>query len=90
MDFHSGRTGTYNFSHLLIEELVFIKLRLRQILYQGTMHPWMKEVKGIRHGGRGAYLRCPVFTTVQFSLREEGSSEYIRVCEGRESLWPNF
>ena len=51
---------------------------------------WMKEVKGIRHGGGGAYLRCPVFTTVQFSLRDEGSSEYIRVCEGRESLSPNF
>ncbi len=42
--------------------------------------PWMKEVKGIRHGGGGAYLHCPVFTTVQFSLRDEGSSEYIRVC----------
>ncbi len=42
--------------------------------------PWMKEVKGIRHGGGGAYLRCPVFTTVQFSLHDEGSSEYIRVC----------
>ncbi len=42
-------------------------------------HPWMKEVKGIRHGGGGAYLRCPVFTTVEFSLRDEGSSEYIRV-----------
>jgi hypothetical protein len=41
--------------------------------------PWMKEVKGIRHGGGGAYLRCPVFTTVQFSLRDEGSSEYIHV-----------
>jgi hypothetical protein len=45
----------------------------------------MKEVKGIRHGGGGAYLRCPVFTTVRFSLRDEGSSEYIQVCEGRES-----
>jgi hypothetical protein len=51
---------------------------------------WMKEVKGIRHGGGGAYLRCPVFTTVQFSLHDEGSSEYIRVCEERESLRPNF
>jgi hypothetical protein len=38
----------------------------------------------------GAYLRCPVFTTVQFSLRNEGSSEYIGLCEGRESLSPNF
>jgi len=38
----------------------------------------------------GAYLRCLVFTTVQFSLRDEGSPEYIRVCEGRESLRPNF
>jgi hypothetical protein len=46
--------------------------------------------KGIRHGGVGAYLRCPVFTTVHFSLRDEGSSEYIQVCEGRESLRPNF
>ncbi len=46
--------------------------------------------KGIRHGGGGAYLRCPVFMTVHFSLRDEGSSEYIQVCEGRESLRPNF
>ncbi len=38
----------------------------------------------------GAYLRCPVETSVQFSLRDEGSSEYIRLCEGRESLSPNF
>ena len=51
---------------------------------------WMKEVKGIRHRGRGVYLRCPVFTTVQFSLRDEGSSEYICLCEGREILSPNF
>ena len=50
----------------------------------------MKEVKGIRHRGRGVYLRCPVFTTVQFSLRDEGSSEYICLCEGREILSPNF
>ncbi len=52
--------------------------------------PWMKEVKGIRHRGRGVYLRCPVFTTVQFSLPNEGSSEYICLCEGREILSPNF
>jgi len=52
--------------------------------------PWMKEEKGIIHRGRGAYLRCPVSTAVQFSLRDEGSSEYIRLCEGRESLSPNF
>jgi hypothetical protein len=38
----------------------------------------------------GVYLRCPVFTTVQFSLRNEGSSEYICLCEGREILSPNF
>ncbi len=25
-----------------------------------------------------------------FGLRVEGSSEYIRLCEGRESLSPNF
>jgi hypothetical protein len=38
----------------------------------------------------GAHLRCPVSTTVQFSLRNEGSSEYMCLCEGRESLRPNF
>jgi hypothetical protein len=56
----------------------------------GGKEPWMKEEKGIRHRGEGAYLRCPVSTSVQFSLRDEGSSEYICVCEGRESLRPNF
>jgi hypothetical protein len=40
--------------------------------------------------GRGANLRCPVSTTVRFSLRNEGSSEYIHVWEGGESLSPNF
>jgi hypothetical protein len=54
------------------------------------VYAWMKEVKGIRHRGRGAYLRCPVSNSVQFSLRNEGSSEYICVCGGRESLRPNF
>ncbi len=38
----------------------------------------------------GAYLRCPVSTSVHFSLRNEGSSEYIRLCEGRERLRSNF
>ncbi len=38
--------------------------------------PWMKEEKGIRHLGG--------------SLRNEGSSEYMCLCEGRESLCPNF
>ena len=52
--------------------------------------PWMKEEKGIIHWGEGAHLRCPVSTTVQFSLRNEGSSEYMCLCEGRESLCPNF
>jgi hypothetical protein len=56
----------------------------------GVVHSWMKEVKGIRHRGRGVYLRWPVFTTVQFSLRNEGSSEYICLCEEREILSPNF
>ena len=43
----------------------------------------MKEEKGIIHRGRGAYLRCPVSTAVQFSLRDEGSTLYrIHVCEG--------
>ena len=84
---------------LSITRRIFFNYNLFQITYKNKVlcqkfvlqcQPWMKEVKGIRHGGGGAYLSCPVFTTVQFSLREEGSSEYIRVCEGRESLWPNF
>jgi len=39
----------------------------------------MKELKGIIHRGEGAFLRCPVSTSVQFSLRNEGSTEYICV-----------
>ena len=39
----------------------------------------MKEEKGIIHRGRGAYLHCPVSTSVQFSLRNEGSTEYMCV-----------
>jgi hypothetical protein len=54
----------------------------------GSTHGWRK--KRIIHRGKGAYLRCPVFTSVHFSLRNEGSSEYIRLCEGRESLSRNF
>jgi hypothetical protein len=46
--------------------------------------------QGIIHRGGGGYLHCPVFTSVHFSLHNEGSSVYIRVCEGRESLSPNF
>jgi hypothetical protein len=41
--------------------------------------PWMKELKRIIHWGEGALLRCPVSTSVQFSLRNEGSTEYICV-----------
>jgi hypothetical protein len=50
----------------------------------------MKEEKGIIHRREGAFLCCPVSTSVHFSLRNEGSSEYIRLCEGRESLSLNF
>jgi hypothetical protein len=32
----------------------------------------------------------PTSTSVHFSLRNEGSSDYIRLCEGLESLSPNF
>jgi len=39
----------------------------------------MKELKGIIHGGEGAFLRCPVSNSVQFSLRNEGSTEYMCV-----------
>jgi hypothetical protein len=40
---------------------------------------WMKEEKGIIHQGWGAHLRCPVCTSVQFSLRNEDSTEYMCV-----------
>jgi hypothetical protein len=43
------------------------------------MTPWMKELKRIIHRGEGAFLRCPVSTSVQFSLRDEGSTEYMCV-----------
>jgi hypothetical protein len=48
--------------------------------------------KGIRHGGGGANLRCPVYTTVHFSRRNEGSPEYIRVRRERkpEPEFSNF
>jgi hypothetical protein len=39
----------------------------------------MKELKGIIHGGEGAFLRCPVSNSVQFSLCNEGSTEYMCV-----------
>ncbi len=54
-----------------------------------NMFTWMKEERDKTLSG-GAYLRCPVSTSVHFSLRNEGYSEYIRVCEGRESLSSNF
>jgi hypothetical protein len=75
---------------------LFLKLFFLSIfsLFMPVNGPWAPTMdegsKGIRHGGGGAYLRCPVLTTVHFSLRDEGSSEYIQVCEGRESLRPNF
>jgi hypothetical protein len=40
--------------------------------------------------GGGLPTLPSLYTSVQFSLRNEGSSEYICVCEGRESLRPNF
>ncbi len=49
----------------------------------------MKEVRG-NTSREGAYLPYPVFTSVHFSLRNEGSSEYILVWEGRENMSPNF
>ncbi len=75
------------YTYLPFSNAVF-PLNIRQKSYRAE--PWMKEEKGIRHRGEGAYLCCRVFTTVHFSLRNEGSSEYILVCEGRESLRPNF
>jgi hypothetical protein len=69
----------------------YVKLKLTFVMADlFTLAPWMKEEKGIIHRGEGAHLRCPVSTTVQFSLRNEGSSEYMCLCEGRESLCPNF
>ncbi len=55
----------------------------------GWMEPWMKEAMD-NTSRVGVCLRCPVFISVHFSLRDEGSSEYIRLCEGRVSLSPNF
>ncbi len=40
---------------------------------------WMKEVVRDNHRGGGACLRCPVSTSVHFSLCNEGSSEYMCV-----------
>jgi hypothetical protein len=51
--------------------------------------PWMKEERD-KTSSVGAYPRCPVSTSVHFSLRNEGFSENIRVFEGRESLIMNF
>jgi hypothetical protein len=63
---------------------------LRPVLRAESMLlPWMKEAMD-NTSRVGVCLRCPVFISVHFSLRDEGSSEYIRLCEGRESLSPNF
>jgi hypothetical protein len=62
---------TTNRLHLFLRKDKYIR-RLR-------VRPWMKELKGIIHGGEGAFLRCPVSTSVQFSLRDEGSTEYMCV-----------
>ncbi len=66
----------------------FLIPKYMELNVAGFNHGWRK--KGIRHGGGGANLRCPVFTSVHFSLHNESSSEYIHLCEGRESLSPNF
>ncbi len=56
---------------------------------EAGIEPWMKEAMDNTSWG-GVCLRCPVFISVHFSLRNKGSSEYIRVCGGRESLRSNF
>jgi hypothetical protein len=49
-------------------------------------HGWRK--KGIIHRGGGGYLRCPVFTSVHFSLHSEGSSVYCTsACVKGERAW---
>ena len=48
-------------------------------IFLSWLKAWMKELKGIIHRGEGAFLRCPVSTSVQFSLRDEGSTEYMCV-----------
>ncbi len=58
-------------------------------LQDASKKPWMKE-EGDNTSREEGYLRCPASTSVHFSLRNEGSSEYIRFCEGRENLSPNF
>ncbi len=57
----------------------FALLESAQGCSKASLRPWMKELKGIIHGGEGAFLRCPVSTSVQFSLRDEGSTEYMCV-----------
>ncbi len=48
-------------------------------------NPWMKEAMD-NTSRVGVCLRCPVFISVHFSLRNEGSSEYIRCVKG-ERAW---
>jgi hypothetical protein len=69
---------------ILMHELLFFNR------WSAVLQPWMKEEKWIIHRGWGAYLCCPVSISVHFSLRNEGSSEYICLCGGIESLSPNF
>jgi hypothetical protein len=48
----------------------------------------MKELKGIIHGGEGAFLRCPVSTSVQFSkefiIKMEGNTAEFSDISGSE------
>ncbi len=47
--------------------------------------------EGDKTSREGGLLTLPgLYTTVQFSLRNEGSSEYICLCEEREILSPNI
>ncbi len=79
-----------NMHILYINYYTFLPKIIHSCYSDTRLVPLMKEEKGIIHRGEGAYLRCPISTSVHFSLRNEGSSEYIRLCEGRESLSPNF
>jgi hypothetical protein len=48
----------------------------------GDYHMMVTMDDGIERdntSGEGAFLRCPVSTSVQFSLREEGYTEYMYV-----------
>ncbi len=89
MTLHCRRT-------FVISSLPAVSLSYRQLgreespLVRPEFEPWMKEERDKTSRGGGLPALPAVSTSVHFSLRNEGSSEHILLCEGRESLSPNF